>query len=366
MALRRILADPEFIFRFEPTPAGVAAGDAVSHQRHGAGLAAVVLPLVVIPDEELLKLAIDGKLHQPAVLERQTRRMLADPKARSLVTNFANQWLFLRELKNANPDVTDLPGLRRQPASGLPARDRAAVRERHARGPLGARSARLGLHVRERAAGQALRHPERLRSGLPPRAGAQRRAPRPARPRQPAAGHLQPEPHVAGDARQVDPREPARHAGAAAAGRRAAARGEADRDREVRARAHRAAPRQPGVRRLPQDHGPHRPGAGELRRHRPLAHRGRRRHDRRLGAARGRHADQRPGQPAQGAARPSGRVRRVDDREAADVRRRPRDEVLRHAGGAHGDARRGEEPLSVLGSRAGRRQERAVSDEGET
>ena len=62
-----------------------------------------------IPDEELLKLAIEGKLHQPAVLERQTRRMLADPKARALVTNFANQWLFLRELKNANPDVTIFP-----------------------------------------------------------------------------------------------------------------------------------------------------------------------------------------------------------------------------------------------------------------
>ena len=47
MALRRILADPEFIFRFEPPPAGVAGRDAVSHQRHRAGLAAVVLPLVV-------------------------------------------------------------------------------------------------------------------------------------------------------------------------------------------------------------------------------------------------------------------------------------------------------------------------------
>ena len=62
-----------------------------------------------IPDDELLKLGIEGKLHEPAVLERQTRRMLADPKARALVTNFANQWLYLRELKNANPDVTVFP-----------------------------------------------------------------------------------------------------------------------------------------------------------------------------------------------------------------------------------------------------------------
>jgi hypothetical protein len=56
-----------------------------------------------------LQLGIDGKLHEPAVLEKQTRRMLADPKARALVTNFANQWLFLRDLKNANPDVTVFP-----------------------------------------------------------------------------------------------------------------------------------------------------------------------------------------------------------------------------------------------------------------
>jgi hypothetical protein len=62
-----------------------------------------------IPDDELLKLGIEGTLHEPAVLEKQTRRMLADPKARALVTNFANQWLYLRDLKNANPDVTVFP-----------------------------------------------------------------------------------------------------------------------------------------------------------------------------------------------------------------------------------------------------------------
>ena len=62
-----------------------------------------------IPDDELLTLGIEGKLHEPAVLEKQTRRMLADPKAHALVTNFANQWLFLRELRNVNPDVTIFP-----------------------------------------------------------------------------------------------------------------------------------------------------------------------------------------------------------------------------------------------------------------
>ena len=109
MALRRILADPEFIFRFEPTPAGVAPKTAY---RIGDPELASRLSFFLwssIPDEELLKLAIDGKLHQPGVLEKQARRMLADPKSRSLVTNFANQWLYLRDLKSANPDVTVFP-----------------------------------------------------------------------------------------------------------------------------------------------------------------------------------------------------------------------------------------------------------------
>jgi hypothetical protein len=109
MALRRILADPEFIFRFEPAPAGAKPG--IPYRIGDTELASRLSFFLwsTIPDDELLKLAIDGKLHEPAVLEKQARRMLADPKARALVTNFANQWLYLRDLKNANPDVTVFP-----------------------------------------------------------------------------------------------------------------------------------------------------------------------------------------------------------------------------------------------------------------
>jgi hypothetical protein len=109
MALRRLLADPEFIFRFEPTPAGVAPK--APYRINDVELASRLSFFLwsSIPDDELLKLASDGTLHQPAVLEKQTRRMLADPKARALVTNFANQWLYLRDLKSANPDVTVFP-----------------------------------------------------------------------------------------------------------------------------------------------------------------------------------------------------------------------------------------------------------------
>jgi hypothetical protein len=109
MALRRILADPEFVFRFEPAPAGVTPGKPyrISDTELASRLSFFLWSS--IPDDELLTLGIEGKLHEPAVLEKQTRRMLADPKARALVTNFANQWLFLRELRNVNPDVTIFP-----------------------------------------------------------------------------------------------------------------------------------------------------------------------------------------------------------------------------------------------------------------
>jgi hypothetical protein len=62
-----------------------------------------------IPDDQLLDLAAQGRLNRPAVLEQQVRRMLADPRARALVDNFASQWLLLRNLKNHIPNPGDFP-----------------------------------------------------------------------------------------------------------------------------------------------------------------------------------------------------------------------------------------------------------------
>jgi hypothetical protein len=62
-----------------------------------------------IPDDQLLTLATQGKLKEPGVLELQVRRMLADPRAQMLVTNFAGQWLYLRNLKNQIPDSVGFP-----------------------------------------------------------------------------------------------------------------------------------------------------------------------------------------------------------------------------------------------------------------
>src|SRR5439155_6802767 len=62
-----------------------------------------------IPDDQLLQVAGKGLLHTPAVLDEQVRRMLADPKSQALTTNFAAQWLYLRNLKNMQPLSEEFP-----------------------------------------------------------------------------------------------------------------------------------------------------------------------------------------------------------------------------------------------------------------
>src|SRR5207248_746413 len=105
-ALQRILVDPEFLFRIEKDPPKIASGTAYRLSDLELASRLSFFLWSSIPDDQLLDLAIQGKLHEPAVLERETRRMLADPKAHALVTNFAGQWLFLRDLKSMNPDLT--------------------------------------------------------------------------------------------------------------------------------------------------------------------------------------------------------------------------------------------------------------------
>src|SRR6185436_2128407 len=61
------------------------------------------------PDEELLSLAVRGELSRPDVLEKQVQRMLADDRSQSLVSNFASQWLYLRNLESVTPDMRLFP-----------------------------------------------------------------------------------------------------------------------------------------------------------------------------------------------------------------------------------------------------------------
>jgi mono/diheme cytochrome c family protein len=107
-AVERLLIDPEFLFRVERDPA--KATDAtyrVSPLTLASRLSFFIWSS--IPDEPLLSAAVDGTLGQPAVLERHVRRMLADPRARSLVDNFAAQWLRLRNLKDQQRESADYP-----------------------------------------------------------------------------------------------------------------------------------------------------------------------------------------------------------------------------------------------------------------
>jgi len=106
-ALARILMDPWFIFRIEHEPAGTPPGGVyvVSDIELASRLSFFLWSS--IPDEELLWLAKQNKLHEPQILSQQTRRMLADSKASALAVNFAGQWLYLRELKSARPETRE-------------------------------------------------------------------------------------------------------------------------------------------------------------------------------------------------------------------------------------------------------------------
>jgi len=103
--LARILVDPRFVFRLEREPANAVPGQPYRLSDLELATRLSFFLWSSIPDAELLDVASTGTLHEPAVLEQQTRRMLADPKADALVTNFGGQWLYLRELKNARPET---------------------------------------------------------------------------------------------------------------------------------------------------------------------------------------------------------------------------------------------------------------------
>ena len=109
MALRAVLVSPEFLFRVEQDTAGVAPQTAyrISDLELASRLSFFLWSS--IPDDELLDAAIRGKLKTPKVLEQQVRRMLADSRSRVLVSNFAEQWLYLRNLASSTPDMRLFP-----------------------------------------------------------------------------------------------------------------------------------------------------------------------------------------------------------------------------------------------------------------
>src|SRR6185295_14644937 len=134
LALERLLVSPQFLYRVEREPRGVtvarardaapvraATERAPEATRHPPAIGVAPVSDVElasrlsfflwssIPDDELLQTALDGRLHDSGVLRSQVERMLADPRAASMVTNFAAQWLFLRDVEGKDPDIFLFP-----------------------------------------------------------------------------------------------------------------------------------------------------------------------------------------------------------------------------------------------------------------
>jgi mono/diheme cytochrome c family protein len=108
-ALAFMLVTPQFLYRFERDPELVPADGvyALTDLELASRLSFFVWSS--IPDDQLLDLAIAGKLRNPGVLDQQVKRMLADERARALGANFAGQWLYLRNLKSLRPDEDVFP-----------------------------------------------------------------------------------------------------------------------------------------------------------------------------------------------------------------------------------------------------------------
>lgn len=108
MALQSVLVSPEFLFRIEKDPVDAQEG---AYQISDLELADRLSFFLwsSLPDNELLDLAIAGNLSDPGVLEAQVQRMITDERSVSLVSNFASQWLHLRNLEALTPDLRLFP-----------------------------------------------------------------------------------------------------------------------------------------------------------------------------------------------------------------------------------------------------------------
>lgn len=106
LALRRLLASPTFVFRAEVEPRN---GDAARVTDIELASRLSFFLWSSLPDDTLIDLASKNRLHEPAVLEEQVRRMVADPRSDAMAENFAGQWLHLRNLEGINPNTDEFP-----------------------------------------------------------------------------------------------------------------------------------------------------------------------------------------------------------------------------------------------------------------
>jgi Protein of unknown function (DUF1592)/Protein of unknown function (DUF1588)/Protein of unknown function (DUF1585)/Protein of unknown function (DUF1595)/Protein of unknown function (DUF1587) len=108
-ALGFLLTAPKFLFRTESDPVTVPPNGIYRINDFELASRLSFFLWSSIPDDELLNLAAQGKLKDPATLDQQVKRMVADRKSDALVRNFAGQWLFLRNLQSSKPDGHEFP-----------------------------------------------------------------------------------------------------------------------------------------------------------------------------------------------------------------------------------------------------------------
>ena len=113
-ALEGLLASPHFVFRFEEPPVGLDPDQAYPISQPDLASRLSFFIWGTGPDDELIQLAAEGRLSLPGVLERQTRRVLANPRSRALSTRFASQWLRLQDLEKIHPNVRTYPDFDQQ------------------------------------------------------------------------------------------------------------------------------------------------------------------------------------------------------------------------------------------------------------
>ncbi|HEY7672612.1 MAG TPA: DUF1592 domain-containing protein [Gammaproteobacteria bacterium] len=109
LALERLLVSPQFLYRIEREPPTATPGKAYSVSDVELASRVSFFLWSSIPDDELLQTAIAGRLREPGVMSLQVQRMLADPRSTAMVTNFAAQWLFLRDVEAKDPDIFLFP-----------------------------------------------------------------------------------------------------------------------------------------------------------------------------------------------------------------------------------------------------------------
>jgi mono/diheme cytochrome c family protein len=108
-AITGILASPFFLYRGERIPAGLRPGEVYALTDLELASELSFFLWNTVPDEELLEVGIKGKLSEPSVLEKQVRRMLADPRSITLASNFVHQWLEMKKLDEIVPDSNVFP-----------------------------------------------------------------------------------------------------------------------------------------------------------------------------------------------------------------------------------------------------------------